>query len=370
MAQFFSRPGQAEGVVWLALAFFRSLKDKGRSALTLWLFPFSLIGVFYLALWLYFGTITPHGAIGRSTMFHSYIVPGDHSAYFILSMLGQDTWQNLLPSTCLEIVGYYGCFAMQGLLAVLLFAQLSRSSRWLAFYFAAIAWLLGFFALTDPWTFSWYYAWFALVPVFAIPLLVESILIFVKQSHYLFARAFALFLVVCLIDLALAVHPYADKMMPIPWGISQVLATQVSLLRCQVLGWDAEAERLMLYKRAVDYLQATNVSCHEIASWEPGMLGFEAPHTHILDLGGLLSEAPLKYYPVPPKDRTGERIWGSIPIKAVLELKPECLIILDAYADNGLLKDPDFLGQYQLLKFWPLQVWGGNGLYLFHRIAH
>jgi hypothetical protein len=357
-----------EGVIWLITAIIRSGKNKWFCKNSIWIAPITLIAIWYAFLWFYFGTIVPHGALGRSTMFHSFVVPGDHTAYFIFATLGESIFQNIFCAGFMQIIGYYGAFAVQGLFGILLFGRISRHHRWLLFYFIATTSLIGFFALTDPWFFSWYYSWFALIPIFVVPLVVQICVKFGRQSKDSLTKVLTFFLVACLIDISLAVHPYSNNILTIPWGLSEILQLQFSVLRSQVLVWDAESERLLLYRRAIEFLSTDKLKGACLASWEPGMIGMTAISNPILDLGGLLSQAPLKYYPAPLNQRTSLRMWGSIPVQAVLELKPDYLIGLDAYCDNGLLKDEQFLSQYRLLKFWPLKVWGGNGLYLFQHV--
>ena len=132
-------------------------------------------------------------------------------------------------------------------------------------------------------------------------------------------------------------------------------------------------QRLSVYKQAADFLQSQNQAKGNgkarmtLATWEPGVLGYYLPGSEIIDLGGLVTDETLQYYPVPLSERSRREVWGSIPAQAIVEMKPEQVIFFDSFADNGLLKNKQFLETYKLSQFWPLELWGGHGLFLFER---
>jgi hypothetical protein len=41
------------------------------------------------------------------------------------------------------------------------------------------------------------------------------------------------------------------------------------------------------------------------------------------------------------------------------------VLTYDVFAKCSILRDDSFLANYQLEKIWPLELWGGHGLYLY-----
>jgi len=225
------------------------------------------------------------------------------------------------------------------------------------------------FASFDPWFFSWYYSWFSLVAVFLIPLLVKvgCNLIGSKNIGKKIAglAIAAIVLLPQVIDLNLI--NWLSQKSSSRASLQQYLATS---LKAPFFVFNPPMQRLALYKHAAEYLNQSKKTraFSTLATWEPGVLGYYLPETEIIDLGGLISDETLKYYPVPVGDRTRRPVWGSIPTEAVLELKPDRVIFFDCFADNGLLKNQKFLQSYKLVHFWPLELWDGQGLFLFEKL--
>ncbi len=350
---FLTRP---EGLIWLVLNAVHDLRAQGSRILKFWLFPLLLIGIIYGIIFFHYSTVIPHGALGRSAMFQSVFEPANRAPGYILTTLGYETFGDIVlpPLTlvdaifdkCFKIADYLVAqtwFAriLQGALALLALGLASRSIPDLRIYFYSLSFMLIFFVATNPWTFTWYYSWFSLVP----PLLVA------------FAGGYVLNLRIpryqALAKLALG-------------GVLIYIVAHDAIWSKHVLMQSNDLPRLLTYKKASDYLNIYCQDANTLASYEPGVLGYYyTGRAKMIDLGGLLSDEPLRFYPVPACDMTRRLVWGSIPPEAVLKLKPDCFVTLDCFCDNGLFKNDAFLSQYRLVRFWPCSTWGSNGLYVF-----
>jgi hypothetical protein len=249
--------------------------------------------------------------------------------------------------------------------------------EWLRSYAYNLIAIFAFFAIFDPWMFSWYYSWFTPVAVFLVPLMMQSACNLIREA-------------------AKNKTPLG-KTWQIAWGtLLLLLVTLPQMIDINLFNWlsapsdkretaeqylrarasetlfviNPAIERLNVYKVAADYLASTEGGkFNTLATWEPGVLGYYLPKKTIIDLGGLVSDEVLKYYPVPVNERSRKDVWGSIPVQAVMDLKPDRVILLDSFGNNGLLKNRGFLEQYKLTKFWPIKLWQGQGFLLFERVA-
>ncbi|CAN5596620.1 hypothetical protein BH11CYA1_BH11CYA1_25310 [soil metagenome] len=373
-----------EGIVWFAREFICDIIEQGKASFKIWLPAILTLVIWYGFTLSYYGSAIPHGALGRSTMFHSYTHLTAHSCPFILTTLGVDVFHHLFlfpigsGETQAQILTVENL--LKGAAAFLLLLYFARKEEWLAGYAYNCVLLLLFFAIFDPWMFSWYYSWFSLIAVFLIPLLLQLAWSMAQSPNKILTRAAGVGLlgmvaVVQVVDLNMT-NWLADKSSK--KSISEYVAAQVHNTFFVV---NPAMQRLALYKQAADYLRlkksskettkentrASNAQPLTLATWEPGILGYYLPDSQIIDLGGLVTDETLTYYPVPLNERSRRDVWGSIPAKAVTELQPETVIFFDSFADNGLLRNSQFLKTYKLTQFWPLELWGGQGLFLFEK---
>ncbi len=357
-----------EGLIWYIAAFICRLVKAGKPGMKIWLLPSIVLAIFYACLYFYFGTLMPHGAIGRATMFHAIWEASDLTCFYILEHCGAETFAHSLAVIFApNLETYKIAWALQGCIAFLLLFELSRRNKWLTMYACASIALLFFFAWFNPWVFPWYYSWFALVAPLVIPLVARAVCPLLKNlkayPSMLFVSGLCL---LCTVSAFIADLPPARLMFLGEHGIEATIWPMFKTLRSYPFAWGEGQERLLLYKKAAEYLSHRPGT---LATWEPGLLGYLMPERQILDLGGLLSNDVLKFYPVPVGQRTRMIVWGSIPPESVVELKPDWVIFLDSFADNGLLSDNRFLETYDLEKFWPGKIWGGNGVYLYRRAS-
>jgi arabinofuranosyltransferase len=118
-----------------------------------------------------------------------------------------------------------------------------------------------------------------------------------------------------------------------------------------------------LYRQAAEDLQARIRPGYTLAAADVGTLGYFLD-VRILDLVGLNSTEPIRYYPLP---ESMYAILYAVPPDLILSLRPEIVIILEVYGRNGLLKDARFLDAYRPCGEYPTDLYGSRGLLVFCR---
>lgn len=356
-----------EGIIWFARELICDIIERGKASVRPWIPAITTLFIWYGFTYCYYGSAIPHGALGRTTMFHSFTHLTAHSCPFILTTVGIDVFHHLflLPSGNGEVQSQLLTIEnlLKGALAFLLLLYFASREKWLASYAYNSVLLLSFFAIFDPWMFSWYYSWFSLIAVFTIPLLLQSAWSMLQSPNKVLIKASG----IALLGAVTAIQ-FVDLNMINSKSISDYCAAQMNNTFFVV---NPAIQRLALYKQAAEYLSSKDTNSgappSTLATWEPGVLGYYLPNSNILDLGGLVTDETLQYYPVPLNQRSRRDVWGSIPTQAIIEMQPERVIFFDGFADNGLLRNQRFLETYKLSQFWPLELWGGHGLFLFEK---
>ena len=94
-----------------------------------------------------------------------------------------------------------------------------------------------------------------------------------------------------------------------------------------------------------------------------GVLGYYTP-ARILDTVGLNSPMSTSYYPLPPEKLV---INYAIPADLVLDQGPDWLVVLEVYVRNTLLEDKRFITQYELVKSFDTDIYGSQGMLIYHK---
>jgi hypothetical protein len=102
-----------------------------------------------------------------------------------------------------------------------------------------------------------------------------------------------------------------------------------------------------------------------VAAGDVGALGYYS-NARILDTVGLMSPVATAYYPLPASLYV---INYAIPPQLIEDQKPDYVVLLEVYGRAGLLQDPRFLRQYQLIKLIDNDIYGSNGLLVYQRRA-
>ncbi|MDZ4838338.1 MAG: hypothetical protein SGJ27_31535 [Candidatus Melainabacteria bacterium] len=348
-----------EGIFWLGAAVVLSYVRRGKAATRSWILPFLPLICVYGFLLIYYGTIIPHGAIGRSTMFQYNIDPGAQTPGYVLSTLGTETFGSGLIATfsmfdslanVIHPIPQYLlekawiALSIQGLIALLALAVLGRNHQALRFYFYCCVLVLLFFTITNPFNFSWYFCWFNMVAPLAVALVMGWLFsLRVKRATPLIR--------ICAVTFCayLIFHPI--------------------LWENLILIWFPENDRIICYKKAADFLNSSNAGyTRTLATCEPGAIAYYLiAKTSVIDMGGLQSPECLPFFPVPKTEYSRKYVWMSNPVETILTLKPDCFLSLDIWTDNGVTKNEKFMQDYQIVRFWPCTTWGSRGLFLFIR---
>jgi hypothetical protein len=121
----------------------------------------------------------------------------------------------------------------------------------------------------------------------------------------------------------------------------------------------------LLYGEVADLLKGQIQPGETLAAGDVGVLGYRTG-ARILDTVGLNSPVSLQYYPVAAEDYV---INYTVPTDLILNQRPAYAVFLEAYIRNTLLKDQRFLKEYGLVRKWPTDLYGSDGLLLFKRIG-
>lgn len=119
----------------------------------------------------------------------------------------------------------------------------------------------------------------------------------------------------------------------------------------------------LLYRQAADFLAPRMNANTRLAAGDVGVLGYYTP-ARILDTVGLNSPEATAYYPLPAGDY---EINYAIPAQMILAERPDWLVILEVYGRRTLLKNPDFLSAYTLIRTLDTDMYGSDGMLIFQR---
>ncbi len=119
----------------------------------------------------------------------------------------------------------------------------------------------------------------------------------------------------------------------------------------------------LLYAQAADVVNAHAQPGDTLCAGDIGRLGYRTG-LHILDTVGLVTPEATRHYPADPAIYV---INYAIPADLVLALDPDYIVILEVYGRRGLLPDPRFQAQYQLLEKIETDIYGSDGMLIFTR---
>ncbi len=119
----------------------------------------------------------------------------------------------------------------------------------------------------------------------------------------------------------------------------------------------------LLYQQVAEDLQSEIRPEHVLAAGDVGALGYFSG-ARILDTVGLNSPQAVRYYPLPASAYV---INYAMPPALINDLQPDYLVLLESYGRNGLLRDPAFLADYELLQTYPTDLYESQGMLVFRR---
>lgn len=340
-----------EGIVWLIGTFILSFRKLGNKWITCWLYPGVLLALWYILLNWACGSILPQGGLAKSVIYHGVPFGGAmiECLVFIGRLIVDTPWCFHDPLKYIFLLPDLNdpvLWIMIGFLVVSLLILYAWRESWLRMYAVCALIILVFYSLKNQPMFSWYFGWFSLVPIFIMPLLVKDLLGLAVKINLLLPRLALYIILIGLLLVPVCQQPRLDRKFPFP-----------------IFVWPSYQQRLLVYKEVGDYLNHTTTNRALIASPELGMLGYSL-NGQILDLGGLVSPELLKYYPVPVAQRFPQSNY-TIPVQAIIDIRPDYVVLMDIFAKNGLLKDPYFLSNYVLDSKWALDLWYGQNMSLY-----
>jgi hypothetical protein len=119
----------------------------------------------------------------------------------------------------------------------------------------------------------------------------------------------------------------------------------------------------LLYQQAAQDLDGQIEPGQTLAAGDIGALGY-VTGARILDTLGLVSPEALRFYPL---DDSYYAINYAIPPDLIADLKPDYVVLLEAYGRNGLLRDERFVSSYRLMETLPTDIYGSQGMFIFVR---
>jgi len=316
-ALFLFRPeGICACVVMLATAFRANYKLAIRSAIL----PCALTLAWYVFLYLHFGTIFPHGMLAKYKVLAA--VNPDTACQQIVIVIG-----SMLTNSCLSFLlpgtEWWPFLILPPLLFIYSFMRF-KDPAWSLYRNIALVQLI-FLLGSRPRLFNWYFCWFAVMgPIFAAQLSAD--IIYLKGKGVIKRTAIAAMqLALC----AFLFVYFRTGFIYIPYD------------------WVSYIERGKVYREAALYMMERTRGLEPIAASDVGLIGFNYTGP-ILDLMGLISEQPLKYYPIPNNVSSSY----FIPPTAIAALKPKYIVAPICHCQAFLLKDPDFQKHYVEIKRW------------------
>ncbi len=328
---FLCRP---EGLIFLIASITFTFIRERRNWIRQWAAPIGSALLYFLWVFITYGTIVPNSVSAKSAIYR--LDPAQAfrsiSAHFADSVLGRFGQLDYVFTAALVIVSFI----------------LLRKSLPLLLYLLSTILIAVFYAVGNPLMFSWYFAWFSLLPVVVVPMAAAATSEAFADSRILRAILPPAVLLLCLA----------------PTHFSYLEAPQAGLrLRNPFFMWDETKQRLLLYREAASYLSERGAGTLPVGVCEDGMFGYAFPGP-VLTLDGLAAKEVVKYYPLSDSDYYS---FFAVSPRAIEAFQPRYVLFLENFGRNSVLKDGFFLANYEQEQFWDLKIWGGKGLLLYKK---
>lgn len=334
---FLCRP---EGIFILITTFIYSIVRHGYRKIFIWCF----LSIFVLAYfyWVFntYGTVIPHSIIAKNIIYK--IEPFSALQGIANYFVQVSNYESF--SYSIKIFLMVGIFIFS--------SWMSRHEITLLFYVGCCFILLFFFAWTNPLMFAWYYSWFSLLPVLILPVTVARI----SEYYMKYKSTVRRILVVVILFFSAIIYLEYPRSHFTIFG---------STIRQPFFSWDPTKHRLLLYQKAAEYLNVKTSGKSIVAVSEDGIFGY-IYKGNIVTLDGLALREVSQFYPL---QKNQYYVPFAISPNLIERTKPEYVVFLDVFAFNSILKDPFFLKNYSKECFWPIDLWGGKGMYLYKSLS-
>lgn len=339
----FIRP---EAVIWWMVALVWSFRQDRKKLLSAYLFPGLCVVAILSALYFAFGTVIPHGMVGKFKMF--YPMP---PAFMLLNTVWMIGTGIFLPRFYLDVPGivYFLAATITGLVTIGLSFKVFKLAA-LRYYMAAVLVFMVIFGIKNPAPFGWYHCWYSLIPVFFAALVFPWCLETITDSkRSVLKRIVALLSISALLLVQLL----------------QQFTRPVADLTAFTFAWNNEFKRLAQFGEALEVMKKyPGWEEATIGAPEIGYLGYKHPGK-ILDFCGLLSPEVVKFGRLPDSHQGKGEVLEVNP--AIVEaLKPEYIITLEAFG-RELLKDPYFNRNYERIATFENTWADSKGLFLYRQ---
>lgn len=337
----FIRP---EAAIWWMVALVWSFRQNRKNLVGAYLFPGLCVLAILLALYLAFGTVIPHGMVGKFKMF--YPMP---PAFMFLNTVWMIGTGIFLPRFYLDVPGiaYFLAATITGLFTIIVSFKIFKLPA-LRYYMAAVIVYMVVFGIKNPAPFGWYHCWYSLIPVFfaalVFPWCLENI---TDSKRSVWKRIVALLSISALLLVQLV----------------QQFTRPEANLTAVTFAWNNEFKRLAQFGEALEVIKKyPGGDKATIGAPEIGYLGYK--HSgRILDFCGLLSPEVVRFGRLPDSHQGKGEVLEINP--AIVEaLKPEYIITLEAFG-RELLKDPYFIGHYEKIATFENTWADSKGLFLY-----
>lgn len=338
-----------EGIAVLAASVIGDARVKIETAVwKKWLLPISLVGLVYLGMYLYYGTVLPQGLLLKSSIYNiepltcvSMIVYLLTSAFFNLK---------------LQVTGATALLALVGIYALTI--VLLSKYKPLRVYLVSLCLITAAFCFGNALImyFPWYCAWWVPIP----PLFFTALIRRIGEIKFLTGKSKVLKVLTMLVQGLII----TGSLVALPFAYTRVQVGD-RIWPIQIFYWDKVSERLRVYEKAGAYLNQMAPDASLVGIGELGIIG-TVYKGKMFDLQGMVTPEALKLYPVPPDKRSPTCVF-SLPPQFPRMYKPDRMLFLDSFGRKGLLEDPYFKENYELEHFWENGTFDSIGVYLYKR---
>lgn len=179
-----------EGIFALLLACIYGARQLGRRFAMRAVGPLFCVAAWYAFLFLYFGSVTPYGGVWRKFMYFRSNGPDDMSWGMFFSQIATECSGNLgtslfcfvesavkslLPFSVWAVHGHFVAAVLTSGAVLYAVYLLGNRRTYLRFLFWLFVLVLTAHLIINPWQYSWYGAWFALLPSYLVPYVISLI---------------------------------------------------------------------------------------------------------------------------------------------------------------------------------------------------